>query len=81
MEKVQVINGSIALPPMASNWVGQNDELTVFIEGDSLILKRLRPPRLSEIAARAPEDTEMPIDDIVAEIHNYRREKRDTDCR
>jgi hypothetical protein len=76
MEKVQVINGSITLPPPVVKWIGEASELTLFIEGDALIFKRLQPPRLSEIAARAPEDKEMPLDEIVAEVHQHRRDKR-----
>ncbi len=76
METVQVINGSIALPPPVINWIGDAGELTLFIEGDALVFKRLKLPRLSEIAARAPDDHEMPLDEIVAEVHQYRRDKR-----
>jgi len=36
----------------------------------------MRVPRLSEIAARAPEgDEEILLEEIVAEVHSYRRER------
>lgn len=75
MEAVKVINGKITLPPLVVNWIGAAGELSLFIEGDTLILKKLRAPALSEIAARA-SDEEMPLEEIVAEVHRYRREKR-----
>ena len=31
METVQVINGSITLPPPVINWIGDAGELTLFI--------------------------------------------------
>jgi len=75
MEAVKVINGKITLPPSVMNWLGGVGELSLFIEGDTLILKKACAPRLSEIAARASEE-EMPLEEIVAEVHRYRREKR-----
>jgi len=75
MEAVEVINGKITLPPLVANWIGAAGELSLFIEGDTLILKKMRVPSLSEIAARA-SDEEMPLEEIVAEVHRYRREKR-----
>ncbi len=41
---------------------------------------RVRSPRLSDIAERADEN-EMSMDEIVAEVHRYRQEKRDADNR
>lgn len=75
MEAVKVINGKITLPPLVVNWIGAASELSLFIEGDTLILKKMRVPILSEIANRASEE-EMPLEEIVAEVHRYRREKR-----
>jgi hypothetical protein len=77
MEAVKVIKGKITLPPSVVNWVGTADELSLFVEGDTLILKKMRVPTLSEIAARAEDEEEMPMTEIVAEVHRYRREKRD----
>ena len=76
MEAVKVINGKITLPPLVANWIGAVGELSLFIEGDTLILKKMRPPNLSEIAARVSSDEEMYMEEIVAEVHRYRREKR-----
>ena len=75
MEAVKVINGKITLPPLVANWIGAAGELSLFIEGDTLILKKMCTPNLSEIAARV-SDEEMSMEEIVAEVHRYRREKR-----
>ncbi len=77
MEAIKVVNGTVVLPPSVVEWIGDERELSLFIEGDTLILKKMRIPRLSEIATRAPEDDEIPLEEIVAEVHQYRREKRD----
>ena len=74
MEAVKVINGKITLPPFVVNWIGAAGELSLFIEGDTLILKKMRAPALSEIAARVSSDEEMAMEEIVAEVHRYRRE-------
>ena len=41
---------------------------------------RMRSPRLSDIAGQADEN-EMIMDEIVAEVHRYRQEKRDASSR
>ncbi len=76
MVVIRVVNGMLELPTEALEWVRPDDELMVFIEGDMLILKRVHPPRLSELAGRAPGDVEMPLQEVVDEVHRYRREKR-----
>ena len=76
MITTKVVNGALKLPAEALEWARPDAELMLFIEGDMLILKKVRPSRLSELAARAPGDVEMPLQEIVDEVHCYRREKR-----
>ncbi len=76
MVTTKIVKGILELPAEALEWVGSDDEFVLFIEGDSLILKKVRPPRLSELAGRAPGDVEMPLQEIVDEVHHYRQEKR-----
>jgi hypothetical protein len=76
METVKVANGKIELNPRLIKWLQPDNELAVLIQGDMLILKKLRLPRLSEIAERAPQDEPMPMEEIATEVHQYRREKR-----
>jgi hypothetical protein len=73
MELAKVVNGTIELPSSLARWLGQNDELAVFAQGDTLILKKILPPRLTEFAARAPDDEPLPMSDIVAEVKRVRR--------
>jgi hypothetical protein len=76
MPTARVVNGALELPTEALEWVQPDDRLMVFIEGDTLLLKKVRPSRLSELAGRAPGDAEMPLQEIVDEVHSYRRDKR-----
>jgi len=76
MEIVQVVDGQISLPSSVTKWSGVSGELSMFIEGDTLILKRIGVPKLSEFAARTSGD-EMPLDEIVAEVHRHRQENKD----
>ena len=76
MITTRVVNGTLELPAEALKWARPDEELMLFIEGDSLILKRVHPPRLSELASRAPGDVEMLLQEIVDEVHRHRREKR-----
>ncbi len=68
-------DGSIKLPKEIMRLFPKASELAVWTEGDMIVLKRLRPLKPSQIAERAPEE-EMPLDEIVAEVHRMRREKR-----
>jgi chaperonin GroEL (HSP60 family) len=56
-------------------WLQPSVQVMAFIEGDTLIIKRLHPARLSQIAQRAPSDAEMSLDEIAEEVHHYRKEK------
>ena len=76
MEAVRVVDGKISLPQVAINWVGDASELGLFVEGDALILKRVHSIKLSEIAGRVAEE-QPSLQDIVDEVHRYRRECRD----
>jgi hypothetical protein len=68
-------DGSVKLPPELRRRFPSSCELAVWTEGDTIVLKRLRPVRLSEIAERvsAPE---MPLRVIAAEVHQMRKAKR-----
>ena len=73
---IEVIDGKIVLPLEMKEWLQPQDRLVAFIEGDTLIIKRLRSSTLSQIAERAPNEPEMPLEEIAAEVHRYRKEKR-----
>lgn len=67
-------NGIITVPKSISSIFKPTDKLAWFTEGDTLIIKRINPPRLSEIAARIKEKP-IPLKEIVKEVHAYRKEK------
>jgi len=68
-------DGSIKLPRDILRLFPSASELAVWTEGDMFVLKRLRPLKPSQIAQRVPEE-EMPLEDIAADVHQMRREKR-----
>lgn len=72
--KIQT-NGAIKLPKEVLRLFPRASLLAVWTEGDTIVLKRLRPIRPSQIVERSPEK-EMPLHEIVAEVHRMRREKR-----
>ena len=65
----------IRLPKELLRLFPRASELAVWTEGDMIILKRLTPLKPSEIAQRAP-DGEIALEEIAAEVHEMRREKR-----
>ncbi len=68
-------DGSIKLPRELLQLFPRASELGVWTQGDVIVLKRLRPISPSQIAERVPEE-EMPLDEIAAEVHRLRKEKR-----
>ena len=76
MGEMHVIDQQAEVLSRVQEWIGPDEELALLIQGDTLILKKMRPSRLSEIAWRVPDDEEMPMAEIVAEVHRYRQEKR-----
>lgn len=68
-------DGSVKLPAEVRRRFPSQSELAVWTEGDMIVLKRVRPARLSTIAERVPE-AEMPLRTIAAEVHRMRRDKR-----
>ena len=76
MEAVKIEgDGSIRLPKGVLRRFPARSELAVWAEGDVIVLKRLKPAKLSTIAARRPEK-EMLLAEIDAEVQAHRREKR-----
>lgn len=69
----------IDFPLKVKNWLSSETELAVFVERDMLILKKIKIPKLSTIAEKNIENV-PPIDEIVAEVHRYRQERREKKC-
>lgn len=68
-------NGSLNLPKNVQEIFKSSDKLAYFVEGDTLIIKKISPPKLSTIADRSSKKS-APLKEIVKEIHNHRKEKR-----
>lgn len=69
-------DGSLKLPPEILQRFPKASELVVWTDGDTIVLKRLRPLNPSQFAEREPEE-EMSLEEIAAEVHQIRREKWD----
>jgi len=76
MQIVKVNGATLTLPPETAQQIGPDDEFTVITAGDTIILKKVTPPRLTDIAMRAPKDKAMPMSEISKEVHRYRRSRR-----
>ena len=68
-------NGLLVIPKSLRTIFKPSDKLAWFIEGDTFIIKRINPPKLSEISGRVKEKP-MPLKEIVKEVHTYRKEKK-----
>lgn len=68
-------DGTFTIPKALRTFFKPSDKLVCFVEGDTLIIKRINPPKPSEIAERAKEKS-IPLKEIVEEVHAYRREKK-----
>jgi len=76
MQTVRVKGTTLTLPPETLQQIKPDDEFTVITAGDTIILKKVTPPRLSEIALRAPRDKAIPLSEVSREVHRYRRSRR-----
>lgn len=65
----------IDFPPAIKEWLRSESELAIFLLGDTLVLKKINTPKLSSFAKRK-SGAEMPLVEIVEEVHRYRKEKR-----
>ena len=53
-----------------------SDRFVVWAEGDTLHLKRITPPPVTEIVSRAPEGKPLPLDEINEIVHKVRHQRR-----
>lgn len=52
------------------------DRFIVWLEGDTLHLKRMFAPSPTELVAEAPEGEPLSLDEINAMVHEVRRQRR-----
>ncbi len=76
METVKVTeNLQIEVSQEIKKWLNSEEELAAFLEGDTLILKKLHVPKLSAFAETSTTK-KLTLQEIVEEVHCYRKEKK-----
>ena len=68
-------NGMLVLPKIAQSIFRPSDEIAWFVDGDTFIVKKINPSKLSEMADRIKEKP-LSLKEIVKEVHAYRKERR-----
>ena len=66
----------LKLPPAAASRFRASDRFIVWTEGDTLYLKRITPPSITDVVAQSPEAEPMEEDEINAIVHEVRRRRR-----
>ena len=67
---------TLKLPPEIADRFRPSDRFVVWAEGDTLYLKRITPPPVTEIVARAPEGEPLSLDEINEVVHEVRRQSQ-----
>ncbi len=65
----------IKLPSKIAAQFRPADRFVVWVDGDTLHLKRITPPPVTERVAQAPEDEALSLDEINAIVHQVRRQR------
>jgi hypothetical protein len=53
-----------------------SDRFVIWADGDTLHLKRITPPSVTQIVEQAPEGEPLSMDEISAIIHQVRRRRK-----
>lgn len=78
-DTIQVIelgaDNTLTLPAEIAQALGPGSRVLVMKQGDTIILKRIHPPRITDIVANTPE-TEPPLtlEEINEIVHEVRRQ-------
>ncbi len=76
MDAVKIdADGSVRLPRSVLRRFPRQSELLVWSDGDTIMLKRMKPVRPSDLPRDRP-GAEMSLEEINAEVRAYRKEKR-----
>jgi len=67
---------TLELPEAIASRFRPADRFVVWVEGDTLYLKRITPPPVTEIVAQAPEGEPLSLDEISDIVHEVRRQRR-----
>ena len=66
---------TLKLPEAIAERFHPTDRFFVWAEGDTLYLKRITPPPVTEIVAQAPEGEPLSLDEISDIVHEVRRQR------
>ena len=67
---------TIKLPAEVAARFRPLDRFVVWVDGDTLQLKRITPPPVTDIVAQAPEAEPLTSDEINEIVHSVRRQSR-----
>lgn len=67
---------TLKLPDEITARFRPSDRFVVWVEGDTLYLKRITPPPVTNIVAQAPEGEPLSMDEIAEIVHQIRRRRR-----
>jgi hypothetical protein len=78
MVKIAEMTGkdTLKLPADVAELFRASDRFVVWIEGDTLHLKRMTPPQVTRMVDEAPEGEPMSLDEINEIVHEVRRQRR-----
>ena len=67
---------TLKLPEAIADHFRPSDRFLIWVEGDTLHLKRITPPPVGEIIAQAPEGEPLSLDEINDIVHEVRRQRK-----
>jgi hypothetical protein len=67
---------TLKLPADVAARFRPSDRFVVWVEGDTLHLKRITPPPVTQVVAEAPEGEPMSLDEINEIVHQVRRRRQ-----
>jgi hypothetical protein len=66
---------TLKLPSEIATRFRPSDRFVVWAEGDMLHLKRITPPRVTDVVEQAPEGDPMSLDEISEIVHEVRQQR------
>lgn len=67
----------LKLPAELARQFHVSDRFVVWMSGDTLHLKRITSPAVTDIVAQAPEGVPLSLDEINTIVHQVRREQKE----
>ena len=66
---------TLTLPPEIAARFHASDRFIVWVDGDTLYLKRMTPASITETVAQSPTGEPLSVDDIDTIVHEVRRQR------